>query len=142
MEANLVEYERQLKKLDNLFMLTGLRLLAKRPKSVLWGLISNWVIPATLAVDSLFVYMIIFEFTDLLTMVQHLWALLAKFLILFRFLNRLVHWEDLVSLLEWFRDIYCRKYPREYKGIVERHLKRTNFLLKVTNWSVDEHVAI
>lgn len=132
MEANLVEYERQINKLDKLFILTGLRLLAKKPRSVFFGVISNWVMPATLFVDFLFLYMILFEYTDLLTMVQHLWSMLAVILIIPRFCNRLVHWDDQVSLMEWFRDIYTRNYAREYQDIVDRHLKRTNFLLRVT----------
>lgn len=136
MEAHLAEYDRQIHRLDIMFLLTGLRLFTKKPKNWLVAILYNPIIPGTAIVCNIFMYMIIFEFTDLLTMVQHVWAMLAMFLIIPRHFNRLVHWDDKKSLLEWYRDLYSRKYSPEYETIVSKQLEKTNYYLKLTLWSV------
>lgn len=132
-ESNtLLEFENVCLYLDMLYSLTGLRLTAKKPRSVLYGFISNWTILIIVLGSTISPYMLLYEEITFHVKVQHVWAFLAITLAPIRFANRLAYWDEMQDLLKWFRSLHTRTNHAEYNDIVTENLKTTNNIMKST----------
>lgn len=131
MKSNLSEFRSLVGDLDQLFWWTGRRLTAKKPKGVFMGLLLNFTVPMTLCADFLFVYMIFFQSSERFIVVQQMWAFIAVFQIFIRAVRRMVYWDEMETLLNWFDDLFAREYSPEYLEIVNKHQERMVYLIRL-----------
>lgn len=130
MKSNLSEFRSLVRDLDEQFWWTGWRLSAMKPKSVFTGLLFNFTVPLTLCADFLFFYMIFFQTSERFIVVQQMWALIAVSDIFVRAVRRMVYWDEMETLLNWFDDVFAQEYSPEYLEIVNKHLERMVYLIR------------
>lgn len=132
MEVQIREYLKLFGYVDSLFGIIGSRLTANKPKSVLLGFATNWIVWVLIAEFLLFGYQLAFETSDRFTFVQHTWLVMSMTQWIISAFNIQIHWDQLQALVSWYRDIYTRKYPVEYQKIIEKKCTRMNNLIKLT----------
>lgn len=59
-----------------------------------------------------------------------MWALIAVSDIFVRAVRRMVYWDEMETLLNWFDDVFAQEYSPEYLEIVNKHLERMVYLIR------------
>lgn len=129
MEEQVAEYQRLYRKMDDFYVLTWFRLTAKKPNSVLSGLISNRLFYKVVETGLFFGYLLLFENSDRYAVVQQLCALCGSVHWIMNAFCRQLRWDEIQELLTWFEAILFRKYPAPYEEIMRRKCKRILYII-------------
>lgn len=124
MKAEAAEYQRLFQRLDFFYATTGARLTARKPRSVLLGLVSNWLLWLFLPVALWMAYLAAFEESNRYVAVQQIWACGAFIYWILNAICRQLCWDVIQHLLTWPKEVLTREYPLEYKEIVHKKCKR------------------
>lgn len=131
MSEPFVQWKVLYRKLDDFYIPTWFRLSAKKPKSVLSGVFSNWLFYKVMVVGLFFGYLLLFEKSNRYAVVQQLCAFSGCVHWIVNAFCRQIRWDEIQIVLTWFEDILSRKYPAQYEEIMQKKFKRIVYIIEM-----------